>query len=67
MRRILISKDGEFNYQATRSNTLGMAIRRLATFFDGLDGAKKSNEDVAISNSIQKTENNKTRNEVRVQ
>ncbi|MBA4155744.1 hypothetical protein [Flavobacterium sp.] len=37
MRRILISKRGEFNYNENKSSSLGYAIKKLGTFFDGVE------------------------------
>lgn len=42
MRRILISKRGEFSNQNNQSSSLGYAIKKLGAFFDGVEKEKKS-------------------------
>lgn len=42
MRRILLSKRGEFNYQSDQSTSLGYAIKKIGAFFDSIE--KKEDE-----------------------
>lgn len=61
MRRILLSKRGEFNYQSEQSTSLGYAIKKLGTFFDGVE--KKENEKckVTVSNNTLNSDARKAR------
>jgi hypothetical protein len=50
MRRILLSKRGEFNYQSDQATSLGYAIKKLGTFFDGVEKKEPTKIKVAVSN-----------------
>lgn len=54
MRRILISKRGEFNYQGDRSNSLGYAIKKLGNFFEGVERKESESKKVTVSNNLLK-------------
>lgn len=51
MRRILISKRGEFSYQNNQSNALGYALKRLGAFFDGVRGKEETKKEITVSNN----------------
>ena len=51
MRRILLSKRGEFNYQREQSASLGYAIKKLGAFFDGVEKKEGEKSKVTVSNN----------------
>jgi hypothetical protein len=51
MRRILISKRGEFSDQNGQPSSLGCAIKKLGTFFDGVEQKEKTTNQVTVSNN----------------
>lgn len=52
MRRILISTKNEFNYSNINKNTRNLAIKQLATFFEGVEDKSKIKANVSISNNF---------------
>lgn len=52
MRRILVSKRGEFSYQIKRSTSLGLAIKRFGEFFEGVEKKEGVTSSVTVSNKI---------------
>ena len=50
MRRILISRRGEFSYKSSQLNLLGYAIKQLGKFFDEVDKEKETKVRVTVSN-----------------
>jgi hypothetical protein len=61
MRRILISKRGEFSYQSNRSTSLGYAIKKLGDFFDGVEKKKEDKVKVTVSNNTLNSNAHKAR------
>ena len=61
MRRILLSKRGEFNYQSEQVTSLGYAIKKLGTFFDGVEKKEKEKSKVTISNNTLNSDARKAR------
>lgn len=51
MRRILISRRGEFCYQGNQQNSLGYAIKKLGAFFDGVEKKEETKKQVTVSNN----------------
>jgi hypothetical protein len=62
MRRILLSKRGEFSYQIKRSTSLGLAIKRLGEFFESIDGRDGAKSNVTVSNKISDVNRRKVQN-----
>ncbi len=61
MRRILLSKRGEFNYQNEQSVSLGYAIKKLGAFFDGMEKKETEKSKVTVSNNTLSADARKAR------
>lgn len=61
MRRILLSKRGEFKYQNKQAASLGYAIKKLGAFFDGVEKKGKEENKVMVSNNTLNSTTRKTR------
>lgn len=61
MRRILLSKRGEFNYQIDQSTSLGYAIKKLGAFFDGVEKKENEKGKVTVSNNTLNSDARKAR------
>ncbi len=55
MRRILLSKKGEFDY-SNGNNTRSAAVKKLAGFFDGVESKTKRSAKVTVSNKCINTD-----------
>lgn len=61
MRRILLSKRGEFNYQSDQSTSLGYAIKKIGAFFDSIEKKEDEKNKVTVSNNTLNSDSRKVR------
>lgn len=56
MRRILISNKNEFSYPNNNDSSRNLAVKKLASFFDGVEDKAQLKEDVTVSNNCINTD-----------
>jgi hypothetical protein len=50
MRRILMSTKSEFSYPNNNNNSRNLAVKKLASFFEGVEDKSQLKENVTVSN-----------------